>query len=571
MNKIKLVIWDLDETFWRGTLSEEGIVKIDENIKLVKDLSKRGIINSIASKNDFQIAKNKLVELEVWQYFVFPKISWLPKGQLVKEIIESCNLRPDNVLFIDDNHLNLEEVKFYNKNIYCKLPKFIQQINTNSALLGKNDEELSRLNQYKILEKKEIKKKNYSDNIEFLRDSNITISISDPIANDFERIYELIQRTNQLNFTKLRSTRTELQSILNSKSFNNKVIRVKDKFGDYGLVGFVSIKKSEYKHFVFSCRVLNLGIEQFVNIFFNKPKLNIKPKVSSDLSLYKVVDWIKLEKKIKKKIIKSPKIEILIKGGCDLLQSGHYLEKYFNISYELNKVLDSIPIRVEHTALLSLSDSDSMKLELLNIPFIKNFSDTNFFNNKNLVYSLLMDYDQYLYEYDSIIFPLSFKLNKNNSELENHFIERNIKISMKDINDLSKKINFLGKMTPEILENNLFKINKKLNIGVKLTLIGASSKYIGTSEHESTLINSLNEAVRSFCLKHNHNFIDLDKVFNDGSYFRDSYKHYSRKGYEKIAREINNIYRKNEISKDYFTDIYLELRHFYRKIRLKFK
>jgi hypothetical protein len=35
MNKIKLVIWDLDETFWKGTLSEEGIIPIQSNIELI--------------------------------------------------------------------------------------------------------------------------------------------------------------------------------------------------------------------------------------------------------------------------------------------------------------------------------------------------------------------------------------------------------------------------------------------------------------------------------------------------------------------------------------------------------
>lgn len=49
-NPIKLVIWDLDETFWEGTLSEEGISIIEDNLKLVKELSKRGIVNSICSK-----------------------------------------------------------------------------------------------------------------------------------------------------------------------------------------------------------------------------------------------------------------------------------------------------------------------------------------------------------------------------------------------------------------------------------------------------------------------------------------------------------------------------------------
>ena len=47
LDKIKLIIWDLDETFWYGTISEEGYTLPDSHVKLVKDLTDAGIINSI--------------------------------------------------------------------------------------------------------------------------------------------------------------------------------------------------------------------------------------------------------------------------------------------------------------------------------------------------------------------------------------------------------------------------------------------------------------------------------------------------------------------------------------------
>ena len=51
--KIKLVIWDLDETFWKGTLSEEHVSIPEENRRLVLRMTDIGIVNSICSKNDF--------------------------------------------------------------------------------------------------------------------------------------------------------------------------------------------------------------------------------------------------------------------------------------------------------------------------------------------------------------------------------------------------------------------------------------------------------------------------------------------------------------------------------------
>ena len=55
MEPIKLVIWDLDETFWKGTLSEGQIYPIKKNIEIIETLTKRGIINSIVSKNDYGV------------------------------------------------------------------------------------------------------------------------------------------------------------------------------------------------------------------------------------------------------------------------------------------------------------------------------------------------------------------------------------------------------------------------------------------------------------------------------------------------------------------------------------
>jgi FkbH-like protein len=111
---VKLVIWDLDETFWRGTLSEGGIDPISENIALVRELVDRGIMCSICSKNDLSAARAKLEALGVWESFVFPHIDWTPKGQAIAKIIADMGLRAENVLFLDDNQLNLEEARFFN-------------------------------------------------------------------------------------------------------------------------------------------------------------------------------------------------------------------------------------------------------------------------------------------------------------------------------------------------------------------------------------------------------------------------------------------------------------------------
>ena len=85
LQTIKLIIWDLDDTFWSGTLSEGGAILSEENSQLLRDLTDCGIINSICSKNEFEPTKKRMQELGVWDLFVFPSINWDSKGPQLKE------------------------------------------------------------------------------------------------------------------------------------------------------------------------------------------------------------------------------------------------------------------------------------------------------------------------------------------------------------------------------------------------------------------------------------------------------------------------------------------------------
>ena len=66
ITKIKVIIWDLDNTFWNGIISEGEIEPVQRNIELIKDLSAHGIVNSICSKNYYDECKNKLIELGIF-------------------------------------------------------------------------------------------------------------------------------------------------------------------------------------------------------------------------------------------------------------------------------------------------------------------------------------------------------------------------------------------------------------------------------------------------------------------------------------------------------------------------
>lgn len=298
LTDIKLVIWDLDETFWDGTLSEGPIQAISENIERVKDLCHRGVMNSICSKNDFDIAKAELEKLQVWDYFVFPSIMWGPKGEQVRQIIERMKLRAVNVLVVDDNALNLEEIKYYNADINVLDPVDWAEVET--ADWGKEDRVLKRLNNYRLLESKLDAATTFvGDNESFLRKSNIRchLSVLDLVNDDLDRVVEVLNRTNQLNFTKrrFRSGVAQLLHDLRRSQSVGYVVHVVDDYGDYGLCGFVSVSgNGTVDDFAFSCRLLDMGVERAILQYLGEKHDELNVPFQSELPDSRV-DWVTIE------------------------------------------------------------------------------------------------------------------------------------------------------------------------------------------------------------------------------------------------------------------------------------
>ncbi len=203
--------------FGREVLAENGDVSIlQNNVEIIKELTNRGIVNSICSKNNFDKAKKVLCEAQIWDYFVFPHIDFTPKGEAVKRIITDMQLRASNVLFVDDNYSNLEEVSFYNPGIQILVAEKLDSLCSLPGAAGKPDLEHKRLEQYKIIARTLFCRQYFSDNEEFLRKSDIHVCVSPTTLEDAERIHDMIMRTNQLNFTKKRITLRRSKGIIMS-------------------------------------------------------------------------------------------------------------------------------------------------------------------------------------------------------------------------------------------------------------------------------------------------------------------------------------------------------------------
>lgn len=325
MNDIKMIIWDLDNTFWQGTLAENEVPShFEHNVELVKQFSLYGIINSICSKNDFDSARTILSNIGIWDYFVFPQIGFLPKGRAVKSIIDAANLRPQNVLFIDDYPQNLQEVTAECPGILTAdspdmLVEYLADLCSQNAEL---DASLKRLSQYKMLEQRYHDLQNTQSNEDFLFDSHITVTISHDCHNHLKRIHQLILRTNQLNYTKKRLSEEETQLLFTDCSVQSGYVAVSDKYGDHGIVGCYAIQDGKVQQFAFSCRVLGMGIEQFVYAHIGSPSIEIAEPVACPLKMNYKPRWITLQKT-------PTDITIAAYGYCPLKPLWYYISEKF--------------------------------------------------------------------------------------------------------------------------------------------------------------------------------------------------------------------------------------------------
>ena len=128
--RIKCVVWDLDNTVWNGILLEDKTVSLKPGIdKIIKTLDERGILQSIASRNDFNSALNKLKEFGLEEYFLYPQINWGSKAESVKAIVKALNIGIDTIAFIDDQQFELDEVKYSHPKVFC-----IDACDINSAI-----------------------------------------------------------------------------------------------------------------------------------------------------------------------------------------------------------------------------------------------------------------------------------------------------------------------------------------------------------------------------------------------------------------------------------------------------
>lgn len=281
----KVIVLDCDNTLWDGVCAEVGPMGVDVGgphralQEFMIDQMNAGKLLCMCSKNNesdvlavFDQRADLVLKLE---HFVSWRINWKSKSENIQSLANELNLGLDSFIFIDDNPVDCADVRIHAPGVLTlQTPR-----NSSSILsflnhvwafdhLGSTAEDRSRTRMYQEnAQRQQFLEQTYSLK-DFIKGLDLRVEIAEATDNQLGRASQLTFRTNQFNFTTVRRHENEIRDLLSRENVKCLVVRVSDRFGDYGLVGVVIYESQPYGYkvdtFLLSCRVLGRGVEHAV-------------------------------------------------------------------------------------------------------------------------------------------------------------------------------------------------------------------------------------------------------------------------------------------------------------------
>jgi FkbH-like protein len=282
---VKCVVWDLDNTVWDGVLLEDKEVKLKAGItEIIRTLDNRGILQSIASKNDYQLAMMKLEQFGLKEYFLYPQINWNSKASSLEVIAKSINIGLDALAFIDDQPFELAEVNYSLPQILCINALDLADLTDMPEMNPRFITEDSRLRRQMYIsdsERNKAEEEFVGAKEEFLATLNMKLVIACAQEDDLQRAEELTVRTNQLNTTGYTYSYDELNYFRQSENHQLLIASLEDRFGSYGKIGLSLVEFQgeiwTIKLLLMSCRVMSRGVGTIlINHLRNRAKRELK-------------------------------------------------------------------------------------------------------------------------------------------------------------------------------------------------------------------------------------------------------------------------------------------------------
>jgi FkbH-like protein len=298
----KVLVVDLDHTLWGGVVGEDGPggIQLEEERqgapyralqRALLDLTRRGILLAIASKNNpedaLEVIDRHPAMLLRRQHFSAMRIHWREKTESLREIAAELNVGLDAVAFLDDNPVERRLVRTELPEVLVvDLPadpwQYAATVRDCAFFerLSLSQEDLRRGELYASEKTRVALESSCLTREDFLRSLAQIVEIALVNAATLARVAQLTQKTNQFNLTTRRYSEQQMGDLLRQPGARVFSIRVKDRYGDNGLVGVAITRDQgetwELDTFLLSCRVIGRGVESALLAYVTEQALLAK-------------------------------------------------------------------------------------------------------------------------------------------------------------------------------------------------------------------------------------------------------------------------------------------------------
>lgn len=297
----KALIFDCDNTLWKGILGEDGFDNIEmssnsrngvifsEIQAIALALNKQGILIGLCSKNNPDDVNEIITshpDMQLREKFItIKKVNWADKVSNLKEISNELNIGLDSLVFIDDSSFEVNLIREQLPEVTVlqvpeKLYEYPKMLRENLGLfynLSLTAEDSKKNEMYKHQVKRETIKKEFTNIEDYLASLGLKINIFENDESIIPRMSQMSQKTNQFNLTSKRYTESDISNFIDNQNTDVYAFSVSDKFGDSGITGMsiVSSNKdiAEIDTLLMSCRVIGRNIEYvFMDYIIRKLK-----------------------------------------------------------------------------------------------------------------------------------------------------------------------------------------------------------------------------------------------------------------------------------------------------------
>jgi FkbH-like protein len=289
----KCLVLDLDNTIWGGVIGDDGLegicigqgtargecfVSIQQT---ALDLRQRGVMLAVCSKNTDEIARgpfrhNADMLLRENHIAVF-QANWIDKPSNLKAIAAELNIGLDALVLLDDNPAERAQVRAALPAVAVpELPQdpswyawMLMAAGYFEAISYSNEDRL-RIESYTADAKRAEVRAQAHDLGDYLQSLQMSISFAPFDRAGRQRITQLINKTNQFNLTTRRYTEAEIATMEDDESIFTLQVRLRDRFGDLGVIGIAICRPDEdngvwqIDTFLMSCRVLGRKVENAI-------------------------------------------------------------------------------------------------------------------------------------------------------------------------------------------------------------------------------------------------------------------------------------------------------------------